>query len=760
MEKKKVKEIKKNVDILLGSVETHECDPLQDCEECHGRGNCQKCGGQGEVDCDDCHGSGDCHHCHGHGKDTCHDCHGQGSTRCNNCGGSGTCRKCGGSGQIRCKKCGGQGTVKVRRSWESEYHYDTCTECRGTGYVKCPDCSGFFGGGTGKCKKCNGSGQLECKKCHGSGEIICKQCSGSGKCTKCNGSGKLTCKHCSGSGKCPNCSGTGKVTCKRCKGSGWYQTFIKCETTLYAKNWTYVSENPIKEAISSSTGKTIFEGIYMKWKAANQLEFDKTAEAIKTCKDFMGESSNTVDGYVSAYEANNELRTPVRSNDKPYSRSLTAQAIPMTKIEYTTNGQNYVLYVSGDNHVVSYDQVPTEIKAYSQTTFERIKLALTERVRMQQFAMLAAYIFQCDGKTKEESRLLTLIINELNLSDSSRTKFTEKLNSFNSSMPYEELRKHIKLLFSTKKTLSFAWQCMAVDKQVSEEEKNLYNRLASEYNIAEAEKEKLKSYACRFAKIKDENIIAEYCDKTDQSKKIRTIAYRVIAVALAILAISVGCVIFSILSPENPESKEIISNNTKPLIEEKSSGKERSDTNIDELSDKSIEEQLKDEFSKISSDMEKELENSTANIELDASTLVDFGKRLQHNPHNAEEILKPLGFKKSSSDDINQLWTRNCTYDNEKVNLQSDKKKCCIFYVSRSHFTTKITVFDKGLFREMKNSIEYIGYNVTDNSNSSSGNSFITYKHSNSNYPIVIVSDESSDSDLPYNIMFDRDRER
>ena len=60
----------------------------------------------------------------------------------------------------------------------------------------------------------------------------------------------------------------------------------------------------------------------------------------------------------------------------------------------------------------------------------------------------------------------------------------------------------------------------------------------------------------------------------------------------------------------------------------------------------------------------------------------------------------------------------------------------------------------------MKNSIEYLGYNVTDNSNSSSGNSFITYKHSNSNYPIVIVSDESSDSDLPYNIMFDRDRER
>ena len=732
MEEKDIREIKKNTDVLLGSVETHKCDPLQDCEECNGSGKCRECEGHGEVECHDCHGSGDCHHCHGHGKDTCRECHGQGSKRCNECGGTGSCRKCGGSGQIRCKNCGGKGIVEKMYSWEHQSHLDKCTECRGTGYVKCPDCSGLFSGGSGKCKKCKGSGQLECGKCHGSGEITCNHCNGSGKCTTCRGSGKLTCKHCDGSGKCPNCSGSGKVTCKRCKGSGWYQTFIKSETTLYAKDWVHISNNSIKEAVEKSRGATIYDDYYKKWKSASQLDFDKTDEAFKTCRDYLGESSDKVDEYISAYETNKDIKSPAWPNDKPVAKHLTVEAIPVTKIEYTTNGQDYTIYISGDNHVVSYESVPTQIQAYKQSFLERVRLAMTEKKRMKQYAMLAAYIFQSDGKTKEESKMLSLIMNELNLSDSSKAKFLAELDGFNSSMPYEEFRKHIKGLFTTKKALSFAWQCMAVDKQISGEEETLYQRLCSEYQLADGEVETLKRYAHRFAKIKDENIVSEYCDKTAKSKSLRVATYSVIAgLIIAVVAIA-GVTVNSLIHPDQKVETKV--ETVTPTSELKS--------------------EIDKEVELIEKDIEKNEESSagTGDISIGAPTLISMGISIYNDRSQTQGYLSTVDFKKAGSDSFDEYWVKDVKYNVDDSEVKgATTSESCIFKISKDSKDVTIIVFAEGVYNELKKTLELVGYKKTDDYYSSGHNHFEVFTNSGV-YPKITASDESSMSDLPYNI--------
>lgn len=732
MEEKDIREIRKNVDILLGSVDTHDCDPLQDCDECHGSGDCQKCEGHGKVDCDDCHGSGDCHDCHGHGKDTCQECHGQGSIRCNGCGGTGTCRKCGGSGRITCKHCGGRGQV-LYKDYEGS-RYVNCHKCNGQGTVKCPDCSGLFTGGSGKCDKCGGSGQLKCKKCDGTGQIVCKHCNGSGKCTKCSGSGKLTCKHCEGSGKCPHCNGTGKITCKRCKGSGWYQTFIKSETTLYAKDWIYVSNNPINEAIGNSTGKTIFEGIYMQWKSANQIEYDKTEETRKICRDYLGDYADKVEEYVSAYDSNNNLKSPAKPNDKPYSRRLVAEAIPVTKIEYTTNGQDYFIYLSGDNHVVSYEQVPTEIKAYSHSFMERVRLALTEKKRMKQYAVLAAYIFQCDGKSIEESRMLNLILKELKLSDSARSKFTEKLNKFDSSMPYEEFRKHIKSLFATKKALSFAWQCMAVDKQVSDEENKLFDQLCSEYQLTENESQTMKNYASRFAKIKDENIIAEYCDISEQSKKYKVLVGLIIGFLILTLVVATGATISSLTAPEakksykKPKTESVISEvNNKAKTESFTSDK---DTEIVDVPEDNLNKVL-------------------------ASTYIPLGLQLYNTDKKGKEsVLEMFKFKKCGADESDEYWAKECTFNVKGYTVRDTKPSSVLVKFSKTNKDVTITVFDEKIYNEAKKSLGTIGYKRTDGYRASGGNVFDIYTFSSNIYPSITASDESGDGSFPYNFQF------
>mgnify|MGYP004444499445 CR=1 FL=1 len=60
-------------------------------------------------------------------------------------------------------------------------------------------------------------------------------------------------------------------------------------------------------------------------------------------------------------------------------------------------------------------------------------------------------------------------------------------------MPYEVFFKQVKCLFKSKKALTFAWQCMAVDKQVSAREVELFDKMVKEFkNIESSEVEDQK----------------------------------------------------------------------------------------------------------------------------------------------------------------------------------------------------------------------------------------------------------------------------
>ena len=77
-------------------------------------------------------------------------------------------------------------------------------------------------------------------------------------------------------------------------------------------------------------------------------------------------------------------------------------------------------------------------------------------------------------------------------------------------MPYEVFRKEISSLFSSKKTLTFAWQCMAVDKKMSPKEEKLFEQLAAEYKLEKKEIDSFKRFATKYSMLTDENLVKEY----------------------------------------------------------------------------------------------------------------------------------------------------------------------------------------------------------------------------------------------------------
>jgi hypothetical protein len=78
-------------------------------------------------------------------------------------------------------------------------------------------------------------------------------------------------------------------------------------------------------------------------------------------------------------------------------------------------------------------------------------------------------------------------------------------------MPYSVFRNEIKSLFVSKKTLTFAWQCMAVDKTLSEGENELFDLLCKECHVTDVlEIEKLKKFATKFATLADDTIVNNY----------------------------------------------------------------------------------------------------------------------------------------------------------------------------------------------------------------------------------------------------------
>ena len=494
------KEILSHKGLLDGTIENHECDPQMDCEECGGNGQCVTCHGSGEVKCKKCNGTG-----------RCTDCHGEGSHRCNQCGGTGTCRRCGGSGRITCTKCNGTG-----QTYENG-KYIKCYKCGGRGSFSCPDCTsggkkvakgltsiaslGIIdlsgsGHGDGKCQKCDGTGRITCKKCHGSGD-----------CPTCNGSGLVSCHHCNGTGHCPTCNGTGKVTCKRCKGSGWYQTFQTYLAKCYSMQWNYYSSEILEPGLKLAMGEQLYRGIYKKWKSKNVISIDDSSVVQNNTNTGFG-NTNTYSTFLNNYS---KAIASSGVNDNAYSKSVEIVKVAVSKIDFRLNNKDYSIYILGNNGVVMYDELPKEVKMYKPSFWQNLYMKLTRKKRHIALIKMAAYIFQCDGKSMDESHILSVFLNELALGEKKKLAFKDKLNTYNSNMPYEVFFKQVKCLFKSKKALTFAWQCMAVDKQVSAREVELFDKMVKEFkNIESSEVEDIKRFASKYSLLKDESLVKEY----------------------------------------------------------------------------------------------------------------------------------------------------------------------------------------------------------------------------------------------------------
>jgi len=460
--------------ILGGTLQNHTCDKKENCKTCHGSGHCQECNGYGTFRCGICEG--------------------RGRVKCNDCGGTGTCRRCRGGGQIRCTRCGGKGSYYN----QAFRQYLDCEQCKGTGYMSCPDCNGLFSK-PGRCGQCNGTGEVRCKRCKG---------------------GHFTCTHCKGTGHCTDCSGTGKIVCSRCNGTGFYQTFFVCTSILHQISNTYIStdffknsqplgsEDSIKEILQFADGNIVFNDVYCKLSELNQLEINRYKE-VKTKVEQSFRHNNNICPRFEQHLVS--VKKKLDDIGIPYKSHICIREIPIVKIDYTINECDYSFVVIGKNSYVLANDVPQCIKVYKENVIIKILKYFTRKKRIKSYIKLAAYIFQRNNVNIDEVRVIQVLVKYLKLKKAKEEQFISSLSAYGRNMPYSVFRNEIKSLFVSKKTLTFAWQCMAVDKTLSEGENELFDLLCKECHVTDVlEIEKLKKFATKFATLADDTIVNNY----------------------------------------------------------------------------------------------------------------------------------------------------------------------------------------------------------------------------------------------------------
>lgn len=447
--------------VLGGTIVEHNCDTREKCKECMGSGRCRHCGGDGHNECSKCHG--------------------EGSEICRKCGGTGYCRRCNGSGEVTCTECGGKGWRN-----KSDGTTEKCWKCSGKGMIECPDCGSRY---RGKCRECNGRGVVTCSKCYGRG--------------------KISCSDCHGSGVCDNCNGNGYLVCSRCNGTGVYLTFNRVVPILYTSETTMYSSEQISALLDKATKEIVFDGTIHKESKYGITEYDKIDEVGSLLNMAFLHLPDAADYYVDQYTA---LAKERQQNGALYKLNSRIFMVPAAKVSYRVNNKDYSVLLLGKNGVISTESFPTIINEVKDNMIQRFLKSVTRRKRLVSYIKLAAYICQSDGVDVSESRLLNAFINKLKYNKQKEETFKSELSKYNSKyLPYVELRKEIKSLFVSKKMLSFAWQCMSVDKKHSEQEKVLFDTLCQELKVTNPQElEKLERFAERFARLDNEMIVEEY----------------------------------------------------------------------------------------------------------------------------------------------------------------------------------------------------------------------------------------------------------
>ena len=299
------------------------------------------------------------------------------------------------------------------------------------------------------------------------------------------------------------------MKCPRCEGTGAYQQFTTYTIKGIRKDGIFTGSLDCAKCIRKATGEVLFDGIQKKWANEDVIESDCTDEV-----DEIGLScdSDLYSEFQVQYKDFLDDKTPKSENVRPYCKKIKIEKVRLAKIEYVVDEKPYVMYVMGDNDIVACEEVPKNIESLKLSFFEKAKLLAMTLFRKKEYAQLAHYIFKIDGVSDAENRMLNVAVKKCCGSPDEETKFREELKKFDpASMPFEDLRKQTKALFTSKKLIAFVWQCIAVDKQVTPKEEEFFNKIVAEFKkISPEQVEKIKTLASRIAKLSDEEILDEY----------------------------------------------------------------------------------------------------------------------------------------------------------------------------------------------------------------------------------------------------------
>ena len=412
-----------------------------------------------------CSPTEDCYKCGGSGR--CQDCAGRGYVDCVTCSGSGKCQKCGGRGVVACSWCHGTGI----------HCNDTCYNCKGKGYVRCWSCNG-----------------------------------GNGLCSSCNGSGHKRCYSCSGSGSCNNCNGSGQVICSRCSGTGLYQTYQKYVAHYTIRQFCHSGTNPeLIEGLRIANGYELSNLIAKSWSKENTIRTDNTDESFNRIIVSSGKYGKYAEEFRKEYARIPEMNYTIQGYS-PYMNILRSSKIPCTRVKFIINDKEYKLVFVGNNGVVCYGDLPESVKAFDISENERIVLKNTRYERHKALAILTAYMYNLQ-KDEYKIHLLEAILMHMCLDKRERWfAINYLLQRYSCKIDINLILDKVSCLFVSKKTISYVWQCVTLNKQPNPVELDLFSKVVNRYRISESEVNNLKKFASNFAKVDDSQIIREYLD--------------------------------------------------------------------------------------------------------------------------------------------------------------------------------------------------------------------------------------------------------
>ncbi len=394
----------------------------------------------------------------------------------------------------------------------------------------------------------------------------------------------MTCNECSGSGDCQNCDATGKVVCSRCDGTGWYQTFRIANTTDYARGAIGLGDCNVKEFLAQASGETIFNGVYKSWESFNILATDESEKRDQEVERSLGPFASKYKDCLAKINSS-EAFSPANQSDGRLRSQMAVTEVDHLLIRYSINGKEYTVDLLGNNHLAAYDEVPTVMEEFKLGKVDRYKMAFSEKRRLKAMALMAAYIYGCDGWNPAEVRVLKCLVAELEKRPEKRARLFNKLVNVHSTMSEDEVIKKSKPMFVSKKGLTFVWHCMNTDHTISPQEEELFTRLTTLYPDLSAEDlNTIKLRAHKFNKLSDEYLIKEYADISPDSAGLRKNIYVFTAISIAVILAVAGIIWLFSNVPSSSSYDSAQDNNWSEVVDKNENEHEKSnsdDINLD-----------------------------------------------------------------------------------------------------------------------------------------------------------------------------------